>query len=56
VPDEAALIDVSVKLSSQDIPYQLFTEPDINNENTALCTHALPRGYRKFFKKYQLWG
>jgi hypothetical protein len=55
VANQIELLDISEKLSLQNIPHQTFIEPDINNETTALCTHALSNDFRKKFKKFSLW-
>lgn len=56
MPDENALLNVSVKMMAQNIAHNLFMEPDLNNEHTALCTHPLSAKHKKYFRKFQLWG
>ena len=46
VKDESDLIKLSTKLSCENINFSSFTEPDINNQVTAICIEPCDRSRR----------
>ncbi len=57
VEDEASLIEIKEKLEAKEIAYVGFTEPDIGDQLTSICTRVvISNSERKFFKDFTLYG
>lgn len=44
------------KLREDEIEFEYFREPDLNNEITAICTIPLEENQREYLKRFQLLG
>jgi len=55
-PNETTLRREASRLEDLGIRVAVFTEPDRNNEITALATEPLGPESRRIFAKWQLWG
>lgn len=47
VKNEEKLLDWAYKLKVEKVPFEIFTEPDIGNEHTALATVSDGEMFRK---------
>lgn len=54
VKSESALHKARDHLNTIAVRHCVFTEPDLNNELTAIATEAVFGDVRKHFRKYQL--
>ena len=54
VPNQAALIETSCKLSKLGVTHRTFFEADMDGQPTALATEPLEAGRRKVFANYPL--
>lgn len=55
VKNEDELIRAADKLEQLGIRFHIFQEPDIGNQNTALCTEPVDPGRRRAFSNWKLW-
>lgn len=55
VPDEAALRTEFSRIQAAGITAYLFTEPDMQDAATALCTAPITGDARRLFRRYSLW-
>lgn len=56
VPDRAALIAISERLTRYKIPHHKFEEPDFGMGLSAIATEPLPKKQRYALKNYPLWN
>lgn len=54
VPNQAALIETSCKLSNLGITHRTFFEADMDDQPTALATEPITSDQRKAFSNYPL--
>jgi hypothetical protein len=55
IKSEKDLIKTSNRLDYYGIQHHIFKEPDIQNQQTALCTEPVTQDQRSLFSKYKLW-
>ena len=55
VQSEDELLRAQYDIQKRGIKTVLFTEPDIDNQATALATEPIPKTKRNGLSKYQLW-
>ena len=51
--DEEELLKIAARLDSEGVRHYLFTEPDIENQSTALITEPVYGDKRRMFRRYQ---
>ena len=54
VENEQKLLDTKHKLDNLGIKSEIFVEPDLNNQHTALATEPIDELARKVFRNYKL--
>jgi len=50
---EEELLKIAARLDSEGVRHYLFTEPDIENQSTALITEPVYGDKRRMFRRYQ---
>lgn len=55
VPNKAALLRAAEQCSEFAIAHYIWSEPDWNFGETAICTEAISGERRKAFVEYRLW-
>jgi hypothetical protein len=55
VPDQYALVELSVRLSANGVAHTVFREDDMGGRPTALATGPLTQGDRKYFRELPLY-
>lgn len=56
IKDEQQLYKAAQKLDKAGIQYRIFTEPDRNNEATAIATEPIFGENRRLFRSYRCLG